>query len=173
MSEERPSVRQSPVGKNKTEPRRLWFVVRYNWDTRETNFARYDSSGAHLYKSVGPNESVHRCEVVLTPTLGKVEEIPELVARECYNETDQLHPDAVTPADIMGRINMCRVIPILPFEGHALTSRTLRSDGKKASQSIDIQNKKGEVRRRFIVTVEEAVTEEEIIHAHRHQRDAP
>lgn len=162
MTEERASVRQSPFSKDKKQPRRLWFLVRYNWDTRETRFARYDKSGAYLYESIGPNESVHRCEVVLTPILGKVEEIPELIASEAYIENDQLHPDAITPADIMGRFNMCRMVPVLPFEGHALTGRTLENDGQRAVQLIDINNRDGKPRRRFKVTVEEIPTIEQI-----------
>jgi hypothetical protein len=87
--------------------------------------------------------------------LGKVDgELPELLGCEAYNEKDLLHWDAVTPHDVMARINMCKILPVLPSKGISLTSLSSRSDGKKDIQLISINEGKKSLRK-FQITVEE------------------
>jgi hypothetical protein len=149
------------------KPRMLWFLVRYDWETRATKVCRTNASAAYkMYENLGPDESLHRCEVVLTPTLGSGNEMPppELIGREAYNESDLLHPDGVTPWQIMRRINMCRVMPILPLDGYALGAHTLERDGRVASEELTIlRGQERKPYRKFRVTVEELPTDEKIL----------
>lgn len=147
------------------EPRKLYFLVRYDWETRALRFCRYNSQeAAGMYENLGPDESVHRCQVDLTPNLGSEAVMPELLCDEMYNETDQIHPDVVTPWQIMRRINMCRVVPILPLKGYALGHYSICRQGPKVQEEFAIQNEHDrKPLRRFRITVEELPTHEKIM----------
>lgn len=93
------------------KPRTLYFVVRYNWETRETKLVKYDESeeAKALYQEKLPEGvTLHRCEVELYPNPAT-----DVVAREIYCENDHVPATDITAFDVLRRANPHRLFPIL------------------------------------------------------------
>ena len=101
--------------------KQLYFVIKYNWKTKETSFCRYDESAAELYKNVKDDETRHRCSVWLSPIPGDHEVIdqsgiPITYSKEIYNESDRLDWRKITAYDVLIRLDLIRAFPIIPTE---------------------------------------------------------
>jgi hypothetical protein len=93
------------------KPRTLYFVVRYNWGTKETKLAKYDENEdcKALYAEKLPEGvTLHRCEVELYPNPAT-----DVVAQEIYCENDYVPATDITALDVLRRANPHRLFPIL------------------------------------------------------------
>ena len=76
----------------------------------------------------------------MSNALGENAEIPEVWATEIYNETDKLDWQKITAHDVLARIDVCRIFPVLPVvslesrHDHNSTHVTLRKDGVAVRQ---------------------------------------
>ena len=128
------SIRTTFADPGDRNPRVLWFLVKYNWETRETTFLRFDDSEVRtLYEGLGPNETLHRCEVDLSypPKQGIVDD--SINAKELYIENDRIDANKVTAADAVNRINSCRLFPILPSPGLSIQTRRFEPEALAVS----------------------------------------
>lgn len=133
-------------------PRTLYFLVRYNWTTRETRFTRYDDPQGIL-DNLGPDETVHRCAIDLFYVPKDDALKTAEVGREMYIESDYIDPRQINARDALKRINNCRAFPVLGKEEVTLYTRYLGDPFKPPEKKEEMEV--GFAGRRFLVSVEE------------------
>lgn len=151
MPDTMPRLAVPAPGDPSTE-RVLHFFIRYDWETRDVQFVRVADSDPSIVASLGPDETVQRCEVLLHRPA------PEhaVPAEQVCLEVDHVDWDKMTVSEAMRRLHPLALFPVLPIarEGNRSTvpihTRHDRSeDGRRESQTLSFQG------RRFRVTVEE------------------
>ena len=126
----------------------LYFLVKYNWETRDTKYAPYDERGAYLYDEVGLNDTIHRCKVTISAT---PDGPAEIWSEELYNETDKLDYKTITVKDVMDRINQYRIFPVLPAPGLIMSTRYYKCEATEAAIVVEFGG------REFVVSVKEII----------------
>ena len=101
-----------------------YFWLKYNWETRAMTFlplyARnvpevlrddHETRKADLFDNVGEDETLHRCSI-------RLERPPEewFLATEHFIETDHVAWQTLNCNDVMRRLSVPRLFPVLPLD---------------------------------------------------------